>query len=226
MYRDDQNAMHHRMQVQDKKLSDLEQQNEAMKVQLAHQQQVQLTAAQYPAYNPYLLPLEHIDPALRPGLAFHQLTKFPVWAVGVLNVLTLGLFPLIHFGLMNDKLPRGISNDPSAGKAIGFSFIPYFNMYWVFFSSLRLADRINLQFRLRGKPEKAPKSMMIACSVLSVIPYLNILIGLPIMWTIGSCMLQSAVNEAAELDPHEWLGRTELPPPAEPTAQLGSAAQP
>lgn len=33
---------------------------------------------------------------------------------------------------------------------------------------------------------------------MTVIPYVN-LIGLPILWTLGACMLQGAVNELAEM---------------------------
>ena len=94
--------------------------------------------------------------AERARLAAHSLRPFPVWLVGVLNLITFGLFPFIHFGLMHDKLPKAASNDPSAGKAIGFQFIPYYNLYWIFFQSLRLCDRLTLQLKLRGRQDRAP----------------------------------------------------------------------
>ena len=51
------------------------------------------------------------------------------------------------------------------GKAIGFQFIPYFGHYWIFFSSLRLADRLNFQLKLRGRRERAPKGLLIGACV-------------------------------------------------------------
>ena len=47
--------------------------------------------------------------------------------------------------------------------------------------------------------------MMLACSIVGVIPYINILIGFPIIWTIGVCLLQSSVNELAEMQERERL---------------------
>lgn len=99
--------------------------------------------------------------------------------------------------MCHDNLPRAHPNDPTSAKAIGFAFIPYFNLYWVFFSSLRLADRINLQLRLRGLGPMVPRGLMIATSIMSVIPYVNILLGFPIMWTIAVCYYQRAINRLA-----------------------------
>jgi hypothetical protein len=153
----------------------------------------------YHALDIRVLPLEE-----RARLAAHTVTKFPVWLVGILNVLTLGIFPLIHFGLIHDRLPRAAHNDPSSGKAIGFTFIPYYNLYWIFFNSLRLCDRLTLQFRLRGLRETAPRGMLLAACIVGVIPYVNIFIGLPIIWTIAVCLLQSSVNKVASLDASTW----------------------
>jgi hypothetical protein len=97
---------------------------------------------------------------------------------------------------MHDKLPRAAANDPSAGKAIGFQFIPYFNLYWVFFSSLRLCDRLTLQLKLRGLQDRAPRGLLLATCIVSVIPYIGWFIAGPIMWTIAVCLLQSTLNPA------------------------------
>jgi hypothetical protein len=145
------------------------------------------------------LPLEE-----RARLAVHSLRPFPVWLVGILNVLTLGLFPMIHFGMLHDKLPKASHNDPSAGKAIGYQFIPYYNLYWIFFSALRLCDRLTLQLRLRGLRDRAPRGLVLAACIVSVIPYLNLLIAFPVLWTIAACMLQSTVNRVASLGATEW----------------------
>jgi hypothetical protein len=205
MYRDDQEALLERADSATREAEQLRRENAAMRKAVAGQSSHTVTtltmppSAVYSALDLRLLPLEE-----RARLAAHDLRAFPVWLVGILNVLTLGLFPLIHFGLMHDRLPRAASNDPSAGKAIGFQFIPYYNLYWVFFSALRLCDRITLQYRLRGLSRGAPRGLVLAACVLTVIPYVNIFIGLPIVWTIAVCLLQMSVNEAAAFRHDDW----------------------
>jgi len=147
-----------------------------------------------------------IPPDQRERYMAHSLRTFPVWAVGVLNVFTLGIFNLIHFGLMHDRLPRVAHDDPSAGKAIGFQFIPFFNYYWIFFNSLRFTDRINLQYRLRGRPDRVPRGFVMACCIVFVIPYIGALVGLLVLWTIAACMLQTAVNELATYGSYQAVG--------------------
>jgi hypothetical protein len=72
----------------------------------------------------------------------HGLTSFPVPLVILPHYMTCGLFPLIWLNLMHGKLPRIRPDDPSAGKAVGFCFIPFFNLYWIFFTFRRLCLRI------------------------------------------------------------------------------------
>lgn len=212
MYRDDRDAIRHQVDVLSRERQQIRAENEAMRQELLA---VRSGGPVVPMlHNPYTQDLRLLSPGERAALTGHDLKPFPVWATGLLNIFTFGLFPLIHFGLMHDRLPRAMANDPSAGKAIGFSFIPYFNFYWVFFNSMRLAERINLQYRLRGEAPRAPWGFMIACAVMTVIPYINILIGFPIMWTIGACLMQSSVNRLCEISqaPPE-LG---APPPSLP----------
>jgi hypothetical protein len=82
----------------------------------------------------------------------NQLTSFGPGLAVFLSIITLGIFPLIFYGLKNDQLPRVKEIDPSVGKFIGFMFIPYFNIYWQIVAWGRFVDRINFQLRLRGKP--------------------------------------------------------------------------
>jgi hypothetical protein len=196
MYRDDRDAMMQRLDSLNKQSEALTRDNAAMREQLLASQR----GVNYMQQLIYHRDVNALAPGERAALSHHAIREFPVWAVGVLSVVTLGLFPLIHFGLMHDQLPRAAHNDPSAGKAIGFSFIPFYAWYWMFFNPLRLADRLNLQLRLRGERDAAPKGLIIASSVLSVHPYLFVLFGW-ILWTITNCFLQSAVNKVARLPP-------------------------
>jgi hypothetical protein len=90
-------------------------------------------------------------PIPTPG-SVHQLTSFPVAAVILLHYITCGIFSLIWLNLMHGKLPRVRSDDPSAGRAIGFCFIPFYNLYWIFFTYRRLCLRIDEQRNLYGLP--------------------------------------------------------------------------
>ena len=60
----------------------------------------------------------------------NQLTSFGPGLAVFLSIITLGIFPLIFYGLKNEQLPRVKEVDASNGKFIGFMFIPYFNIYW------------------------------------------------------------------------------------------------
>lgn len=141
----------------------------------------------------------------------HTLKNFPVWAAVLLHYLTFGLFSLIHFGLQHDRFPEAQPNDPNAGKAIGFSFIPYFNLYWCVFTPLRLADRINLQEHLRGRDDAVNRAFILCSAIFGVFPYLNIVFGIP-FWGIGVYKLQKAINRLADEAEAERLGAAHQPP--------------
>lgn len=129
-------------------------------------------------------------------LGEHQLQRFPAWLAALLHVLTFGLFSIFHFGAMHGRLPRVAADDPSAGRAVGLMFVPYFNFYWGFFSPLRLADRINLQFDLRGDPRRVARAPIIVGAVASFFFYF-----VPIAWVIAVWQTQQRVNELVALGP-------------------------
>ena len=125
----------------------------------------------------------------------HTLSYFSVGLVVLLHFVTLGIFPMIWFGMMHDKMPKLRPDDPSAGKAIGFMFIPFFNIFWVFFSYLRLCDRVAEQRRLHGLPEQSLRGLALAACIIGVLPYINFLVGSFILWPIFFGKLQASVNE-------------------------------
>jgi hypothetical protein len=217
MYRSDQEALHQRADAATKEADQLRRENEAMRVALVHQPAPALPT--YMALPPQAIYSRNLDVRTLPvseraRLAHHSIQRFPVWAIGLLNIFTLGLFPMIHFSMMHDRLPQAAHNDPSGGKAVGFQFIPYFNLYWIFFNALRLCDRLTLQFRLRGLSDSAPRGLLMAACIVFIIPYVGLIIGLPILWTIAVCVLQSTVNKVAALPPAQWDA-------SEPSLQYG-----
>lgn len=128
----------------------------------------------------------------------HRLTEFPVWACIILHYVTLGIFSFIYFGLKHGDLPKVKDDDPSAGKAIGFSFIPFFNLYWMFIFWLRLVDRINFQLKLRHKDPEISKGLAIATVILMIIPYIS-LISFLILSPILIGFIQSANNNLVKM---------------------------
>lgn len=124
----------------------------------------------------------------------HTLTSFPVWAIVLLHFPTFGIFTMIKLNLMHGQMPQNRHDDPSAGKAIGFMFIPFFNLYWVFFTYNRLCLRINEQRRLVGLRSDVPESLAIAMCILMIIPYIG-LISFLFLMPIFACIAQAKVNE-------------------------------
>jgi hypothetical protein len=99
---------------------------------------------------------------------------------------------------------QGSTARTTPGKAVGFLFIPLFNLYWVFQAYHGWAQDYNA-FRdrrgLTGAPQM-PEGLFLAVSILTVlsaIPYVNMLIGLPltICWFIMLHRLCKAVNHFA-----------------------------
>lgn len=128
----------------------------------------------------------------------HKLdNQFP-GAVGViLHILTFGLFNLIHCGMLHDKLPKIKTDDPNAGKAIGFMFIPFFNIYWRFMFWMRLTKRVNLQFKLRGEAGPVSEGLAMTTCIMALIPYIN-LISFIVLTPILYGQIQYGVNQLAK----------------------------
>lgn len=106
----------------------------------------------------------------------HRIKKtFPAWLCVFLHFITLGIFPFFYFGIKHGQLPKIKDDDPSAGKAIGFMFIPFFNLYWRFIFWLRLVDRLNFQHRLRSKRIIINRDLMLASLIIGLIPYVGLI---------------------------------------------------
>ena len=147
----------------------------------------------------------------------HGLFRFPAWAVAALHLATGGLSSAIYFGVMHDRLPRLAHNDPGAGRALGFLFIPYFNFYWSFFAPLRLVDRVNFQLALRRDPRRASRGLVIAAASLGLLAFFTSSVAfihvaspaLPLVWLaswllpwgLAAYDLQRRVNQLVELGP-------------------------
>jgi hypothetical protein len=157
-----------------------------------------------------LFDLNQVPPDLREQYKRHSF--FDTFSVGgaiVLHFITIGIFTTIFMGLKHGKVPRVRPDDFGAGKAIGFLFIPFFNFYWVFVFWLRLADRINFQFRLRNQAPPVNRGLVLAAVIVGIIPYVGLISWL-IIYPIVISEIQGACNALALQSMTERAGGTPL----------------
>ncbi len=185
----------------------------AQSVLHCHQNSARYAAGSIPALQPALgLSQQQVSQLLQPSPvayatpapyravpAQHALTPFPT-PLAVLLSIFVPLFAIIYYGMIHGNLPQRRPDDPSAGKAIGFMFIPFFSMYWVCFFWVRLCTRINDERARVGLAPTAPRALVIAtlwCFLGLFIPILNILVlvGILVMLLICLIQIQGSINE-------------------------------
>jgi Protein of unknown function (DUF2510) len=153
----------------------------------------------YDVYSQAVEPNQVLTPEQRQAYSQHTLTSFPAWLAVVLHILTLGIFSVFFFLSKHNSFPRVKPDDPSAGKAIGFMFIPFFNLYWQFVAWPRFVQRLNFQFRLRGRPSPVSDGLVTTTLILNLVSGL-IIVTFPVVVVLSSILVgqsQSAVNTLA-----------------------------
>lgn len=114
----------------------------------------------------------------------------------VLHFLGSGLFTSLKLALMHGQLRPRRADDPNAGKAAGFLFIPFFNLYWLFFMYGRLATRVNEALAESGSPRRVSDALVITTCVLTLVPFVG-WAAFAVLWPIVLGQFQSAMNELA-----------------------------
>lgn len=114
-----------------------------------------------------------------------------------LHYITLGIFTFIFCGIKHSYLPKITEDDFDGGKAIGFCFIPFFNFYWIFVFWRKLAQRINLQYKLRGERSPVSLGLATAVCVLHFIPYIGNFTNWLVLKPILFHQIQTASNRLA-----------------------------
>lgn len=204
MFRSDRDALAQEVEDLRREKALLDAENRAMRTDLIARRR---EAPQRIPGSVYKAGVASLGPGERAALSRHELKALPVWTALLAHFATFGMFSLVHMGLQHDRLPQIERDDPSGVKAIGLSFLPYYNLYWVIFNTMRLTDRINLQYQLRGLPDAVPRAFLLLASIIGVIPYVNVLFGVFIFWPLAVFYLQRAVNRLAELSREEAAGR-------------------
>ncbi len=201
MFRSDRDALAQEVEELRAERERLQAQNDAMREDLLARRQGLPPPPPLPGAI-YKRGVAHLTPGERAALSKHSVDGFPVWAMLVLHFVTLGVFPLAYFSTLHGRLPKAERDDPTPAKGFWFTLIPYLGIYWVIFNTSRLVDRINLQFRLRGLPDRVPRTFLITTAAVSAIPlayYPYLLLAFPFLWPFAIFFLQRAVNDLAKL---------------------------
>ena len=98
------------------------------------------------------------------------LRPLPLVALVLLHYLTLGVFSFFWITGLIGVLPKTRTNDPSSAKAIGLSFVPFYNLYWFFIVYPRLATRMNAVSAKYNLPQLVPVPLAYVVCLLIVVP--------------------------------------------------------
>lgn len=92
-----------------------------------------------------------------------------------------------------DYRVTGSGKRVSPGEAVGFMFIPIFNLYWMFVASGGLCDALDHMLRSSGTSRTSPKGLALAACIMQFIPYVNFLFA-PFMWAFYMFSFDSAAK--------------------------------
>jgi hypothetical protein len=84
------------------------------------------------------------------------------------------------------------------GGAVGFLFVPFYNLYWYFACSAGFCTALNRQLEAYGSPKRASRGLAITAAVFQVIPYVNLVLA-PFFWVAFMMSAESAKREYARL---------------------------
>ncbi len=192
MFRDDQQAMALQNEDLRRELEQLRVENGALRYAIATSMPSAVPLASRGLYRNNPLALSEVE---RVALGVHGLERFPVGLAVLLHILTFGIFSVVYYASQGGRLPEIEPGDPSATKGVGYFLIPYFNLYWLFAFPTRLADRLNLQLRLRGEAPMISQALIVGCSLSTA------LILVPFFWIAAVVQIQQAINRIVELGP-------------------------
>lgn len=124
--------------------------------------------------------------------------------LGAVAVLVLALFvrmPLalvwIHQAWASLPFEERYTNSGRAitpGQAIGFLFVPFYNLYWAFAMSMGLCEALDRYARRSGSVQRTSSGLAVAAGVVQLIPYVNFLLG-GVLWTVLAFRLDAVMAD-------------------------------
>ncbi len=124
-----------------------------------------------------------VNPDLPAGLLIQMFIAMILTLIGSGLWITSVVFQMILLYRAWTLVQRkGVASTP--GKAVGFIFIPLFNFYWVFVAYRGLAVELNRTAKDCGVTARVSVGLFTAlcvCLVVSFIPYLGILVYIPLV---------------------------------------------
>jgi hypothetical protein len=104
------------------------------------------------------------------------------------------------------------SRTMTPGAAVGFLFIPFFNLYWLFVANVGLCDALDYGLTTVGSYRRAPRVAAIIAGIFQLVPYLNLLIS-PFTWLLFMFLADGARNELLTRLAQGQGGQQPQPPP-------------
>lgn len=124
-------------------------------------------------------------------------------ALAIPLILTYAVTALVWLYKSWEMLPdsmrvTGSGTRVTPGQAVGYLFIPFYNLYWYFVCSSGLTAALNRALANYGSPKRASGGLAIAAAILQVIPYVNMFLA-PFLWIAFMFNVESAKREYARL---------------------------
>ena len=85
----------------------------------------------------------------------------PVWNIPFFLVFTLNIYHIFWLYRVFKKLYMYNATETSPGEAVGFLFIPFFNLVWIFIIWSRLGKAISKAYLLSGLSEPSTEIVLL-----------------------------------------------------------------
>jgi hypothetical protein len=113
-------------------------------------------------------------------------SRLPLAGVPFLPVALIGAAVWLHRAWESVPAAMRYTNQGrwiTPGKAIGYLFVPFYNLYWMFVVTQGLCDAVDRTLLERGAQPRAPRGLATAACATQLVPYCNLLVA-PILWAI------------------------------------------
>ena len=100
--------------------------------------------------------------------------------VGIIGLIASAVYQFMLIYKLWSLIPRERA-ETTPGKAIGFLFIPFFNLYWIFVAIHGLAKGLNNELRSVAPGKQVSEGLSLTFCILSIvniIPYVNLITGI------------------------------------------------